>query len=138
MAKSEYVTDTHPLVWHLAHDARLSPRAAAVFQRADCGKARVWVPSIALIEIRYLYEKGKIGCSEWMRATSALSQLDETSSYAIAPLDWAIARMMEEVPRSAVTDMPDRIIVATARHLGLPLLSKDQQILRANLVPVIW
>lgn len=38
----------------------------------------------------------------------------------------------------AVADMPDRIIVATALHLGLPLISRDAAIARSAAVPMVW
>jgi PIN domain nuclease of toxin-antitoxin system len=34
--------------------------------------------------------------------------------------------------------MPDRIIVATALHLGFPLISRDEAIQRAAVVPIVW
>jgi PIN domain nuclease of toxin-antitoxin system len=34
--------------------------------------------------------------------------------------------------------MPDRIVVATALHLSLPLISKDERIQTAGIVPAIW
>jgi len=41
------------------------------------------------------------------------------------------------VPRAEVPDMPDRIIAATALHLGLPLISRDRKIQLAGL-QTIW
>jgi len=45
---------------------------------------------------------------------------------------------MRRVPRDAVPDMPDRIIAATAFHLGLSLLSKDPAIKAVEGLDVIW
>ena len=39
--------------------------------------------------------------------------------------------------RQDVPDMPDRIIAATALHLGVPLISRDGKI-KASAVPTIW
>ncbi len=44
---------------------------------------------------------------------------------------------MMAIPRDQVPDMPDRIIAATAAHLGVPLISRDGKI-RASSVTTIW
>lgn len=36
------------------------------------------------------------------------------------------------------SDPFDRVIVATARRLGLPLATKDRLIRKARLVPTVW
>jgi predicted nucleic-acid-binding protein len=49
-----YVTDTHSLLWHLSADARLSIDAQTIFQQVDTGAAKIYVPSIVLVEAVYL------------------------------------------------------------------------------------
>jgi predicted nucleic acid-binding protein len=44
---------------------------------------------------------------------------------------------LKEIARAAVPDMPDRIIAATAHHLGLPVVTRDRKIL-ASSVQTIW
>lgn len=56
---------------------------------------------------------------------------------AISLVDAAVAEAVYKVPRSAVPDMPDRIIAATALHLGLPLITRDQRIQSAG-IKTIW
>ncbi|MER3438731.1 MAG: hypothetical protein C4346_14690 [Chloroflexota bacterium] len=56
----------------------------------------------------------------------------------VAGLDQDTARALRRVPRSAISDMPDRIIVATALQLELPLLSQDVAVQRAGVVLVSW
>ncbi|WP_407894468.1 PIN domain-containing protein [Scytonema sp. NUACC26] len=52
-------------------------------------------------------------------------------------LDFNIALTMSEISRSVVPDMPDRIIAATARYLGLPLVTCDTKIQSAD-IETIW
>ncbi len=66
------------------------------------------------------------------------STLGDDASYLIADLSRETADALRRVPRSAIPDMPDRIIVATALQLGLPLLSRDAAITRAGVVQTIW
>jgi predicted nucleic acid-binding protein len=48
-----------------------------------------------------------------------------------------VAESLELVPRKDVPDMPDRIIAATALHLGLPLVTRDGKIRAVN-ITTIW
>jgi PIN domain nuclease of toxin-antitoxin system len=133
---SEYVADTHPLHWHLTGDSRLSPTVRRLFTEADAGLHRIHVPSIILVEMVYLAEKGKLAASLFQRLLAVVNT--SGGSYTIAVLDSGTAQAMVDVPRTAVPDMPDRIIVATARQLNLPLISKDEKIHKAGVISVIW
>jgi PIN domain nuclease of toxin-antitoxin system len=130
------VSDTHSLYWHLTNDLRLSPVARQVFKEADAGLHQILVPGIALVEMVYLVEKGRLDAG---LVNQVFSRLDIIGgSYAVAPLNQDTARAMRDVPRVAVPDMPDRIMVATAHQLGLPLITRDRNIHSAGVVPVIW
>jgi PIN domain nuclease of toxin-antitoxin system len=133
---SQYVTDTHALYWHLANDSRLSPTARQVFLGADAGLHQVIVPGIALIEMVYLVEKGRLDADLTNQVLALFGTV--ANSYAVAPLDHHTARALHNIPRSAVPDMPDRIIAATAYQLGLPLITRDAAIQKAGVIPVIW
>lgn len=133
---SDYVADTHALYWHLINDASLSVTARRLLVEADQGVNRVLVPGIALVELVYLTERGRTA-PEALEAILARVDSPRTD-YTLAPLDQETARALRRVPRAAVPDMPDRIIVATALQLGLPLISRDAAIHRAGVVPVIW
>jgi PIN domain nuclease of toxin-antitoxin system len=133
---SEYGTDTHAFDWHLTGDARLSPVASQILAEADEGQHRIWVPSITLVEMVYLAERGRLAADAVQQIFQLLDS--EDGSYAVANLDMAVAQSLARVPRAEVADMPDRIIVATALHFGLPLISRDEAIQRAAVVPVVW
>ncbi len=51
------VTDTHPWVWFLTGNSRLSPKANAAL--ADSSNLII-IPSIVMMEIRYLYQHKRI------------------------------------------------------------------------------
>ncbi|MGL5078370.1 MAG: PIN domain-containing protein, partial [Waterburya sp.] len=48
-----------------------------------------------------------------------------------------VVEALATIPRDNVPDLPDRIIAATAVHLGLPLISRDSKI-TASKVNTIW
>jgi PIN domain nuclease of toxin-antitoxin system len=133
---SRYVTDTHALYWHFTNDTRLSQAARQIFYEADAGLHQILIPGIVLIEMVYLVEKGRLDAAMVDQVFSALDVVG--GSYAVAPLDQHTAQALRDIPRSAVPDMPDRIIAATARQLGLRLITRDTAIHEAGVISVIW
>jgi PIN domain nuclease of toxin-antitoxin system len=55
----------------------------------------------------------------------------------LVPVTYAITQAVPHIPRATVPDMPDRIIAATALHLGVPLVSRDRKI-HASSIQTIW
>jgi predicted nucleic acid-binding protein len=85
---------------------------------------------------RLIFRRRQFSSSEALqRIESALK--DNSSSLVVAPLDAAVAEAMPRIPRAIVSDMPDRIIAATALHLGLPLVTRDLRIHSAG-IRTIW
>jgi PIN domain nuclease of toxin-antitoxin system len=129
------VADTHTLVWYLLEPERLSGNAAASLERAELDGDLIYLSAISLVELCYLTEKGRV-------PTIVLDEVLEglvkgTSRLSLAPVDLDISRAVRQIPREVVPDMPDRIIAATARHLGLPLVTHDQKIQSSGL-QTIW
>ena len=129
------VTDTHALIWYLENDPRLGPDASRVFDDCDRGQAIVHVPTMCLIEIVYLQEKGRIPIHLKTAFENKLKA--GASGLVVADLTAGVVDALARIPRTEVPEMPDRIIAATALHLGLPLMSRDHRI-RASIVTTIW
>ncbi|MBI5302067.1 MAG: type II toxin-antitoxin system VapC family toxin [Chloroflexi bacterium] len=131
----DVVTDTHGLIWYLEDSPRLSHAARDAFDACDRGESLVYVPTICLVEIIYLQGKGRI-------SSDLMSRLDEelqsgTSSLVLVDLTTEVVNALVQVPRAHVPDLPDRIIAATAPHLGLSLISRDRKIQSSN-IATIW
>jgi PIN domain nuclease of toxin-antitoxin system len=54
------------------------------------------------------------------------------------PIDTSVTAAFEAIPLPLLRDPWDRLITATARALGVPLVTKDGRITAAGLVEVIW
>jgi PIN domain nuclease of toxin-antitoxin system len=132
---SALVLDTHATVWSLLDRTKLSTAAKAAIEAATTNGLPVFVPTISVVEITYLIEKQKLPAVLKSQLLTALD--DPNSNLTIAPLDLDVANRVEHVERNEVPDMPDRIIAATAVHLGLPLVSRDGKIW-ASAVSTIW
>ena len=129
------VTDTHALIWYLESDARLGADASKIYDECDRGQAIVYVPTMCLVEIVFLQEKGRIPSHLKTAFESKLKS--GTSGLVIADMTTGVVDAMATILRTDVPEMPDRIIAATARHLGLPLMSRDHKI-RSSSVTTIW
>ena len=132
---SAVVVDTHTIVWYLSADSRLSANAAAALDSATAAGEHIHVPSICLVELTYLVEKGRLPVAARDRLIKALD--DPTTPCLLATLDRMVADALESVSRVEVPDLPDRIVAATAVALRSPLISRDRKI-RAPQVQTLW
>jgi predicted nucleic acid-binding protein len=104
-------------------------------ERAVIEKLRTLPAEKQQVERIYLVEKGKIPNTALDRLKRALAE--ESAAFERVPLDRAIVGVVERLPREVVPDLPDRIIAATALHLGLPLVTRDTRI-RALGIETMW
>ncbi len=127
-----YVLDTHALAWYVDNDSRLSSAANTAIQ--DPG-ADLVIPTIALVEIRYLHAKGRIQSSPAMVEQKIIS----ARKCKVHPLDEDIVSL---IPTGL--DIHDSIIVATAifyrdvKRQPTTLITKDGAITRSGLIQTLW
>ena len=129
------VLDTHAVLWYLENSKELSPVARTTIEDAIRDGRQVRVSAMSLIESVYLVERKKIPPAALQRLRNAL--IEPSIGLFISPVDGLVADALENIPRSIVPDMPDRIIAATALHLGLPLVTRDRRLQSAG-IKTIW
>jgi PIN domain nuclease of toxin-antitoxin system len=122
-------------VWYLEGNVRLGARARAVLSDPD---SRLVLPVIVLAEACWMVEHGKADISS---VTALLATVDSDARNTIYPLDRSV--LDRSVSLTAVGEMHDRQIVATALQIAdsgdsVALITKDENIRSAGLVPVIW
>jgi PIN domain nuclease of toxin-antitoxin system len=125
------VLDTHTVLWYLENSKELSSIARTTIENAVRDARAVYVSAISVIETVYLVEGRKLPATALQRLRQAL--IDPSAGLTIAPVDAFVANALENIPRSVVPDMPDRIIAATALHLGLPLVTRDRRLQAAKI-----
>jgi PIN domain nuclease of toxin-antitoxin system len=123
--------DTHAWIWWVDQDARLGAKTIAVLDSLSRDQ-RPFLCAISLWEVAMLVERGRIELDlplgEWLDAAA------HPRSVQIVSITPRIAAAVASLPDSFHRDPADRLIVATSRALGIPVLSHDRLINRARLV----
>ncbi len=127
-----YVCDTHPIIWYLKSDPRLSRTARAIFDRAANGEALVYFSVISLAELYFV--NGKFGY--FPDIDQLINELLDFPAYRFVAL--ISADIFDFGRDAAVPEMHDRIIAGLARRLGLPLITADPVIRDSGVVTTVW
>lgn len=133
----KFVADTHALVWHLTESPLLSTEAKRRFLQADSGEAIIYFSVMTMVEILYLYEKGRVPKEFYLLFQNIISS-KKNESYQIVDFSKEVATSVSEIPRKIIPELPDRLITATAFHLNLPLITKDHRIQSWEGLVTIW
>jgi PIN domain nuclease of toxin-antitoxin system len=118
--------DTHTLLWMVEEHPRLGAETARRLNRA-AREDQIAVSAITPWEIALLVSKKRIDLHrdplEWVSAALSLPGVH------LVPLEPEIAVASTRLPFEMHPDPADRILVATARHLGATLVTADKSLL---------
>lgn len=129
------VLDTHTLVWWVTNDSSLSKKAKAAIERERAG-GEIVVSAISAWEIAMLVERETLAFS--MDVESWLATVQQIPGVRFVPIDVDISTKSVKLPGEFHKDPADRLIVATARKFGAPLVTKDLKIRAYAHVKTIW
>ena len=126
------VTDTHPWVWFLTANHRLSSKAKVFLSDSS---NLIIIPSIVVLEVKYLYSRKRISVS----FEEVLGKTETSENVVIHPLDIDVATCAP-----VKMEIHDAIIVGTVLYLSdelnepVPLVTRDKAISDSQLVQTIW
>jgi PIN domain nuclease of toxin-antitoxin system len=128
------VTDTHPLIFHAAGSGRLGARAARIFERCERREATIYVPAAVMWECGLLARVSRINLRRSLQGFFE----DLFSNPAYQPLDLTPDQVFAADELRFTRDPFDALIVAAAKSVGLPLLTRDGAIRESGTVSVVW
>jgi PIN domain nuclease of toxin-antitoxin system len=125
--------DTHVVAWMNLHSRRLSRAADSAIRRARRSDGLA-ISVITLVELARLIASRRI--QQDLPLEQALRRLVE--DIYIYPITTEIAALTTYFPLDFPSDPMDRIIAATARAEGIPLVTADDRVQKCPLVKTIW
>lgn len=129
------VLDTHALVWWVNGAGELSRAAGSAIKRAQTGK-EIIVSCISAWEIAMLVQRGRLTLA--MEVSIWLSTVSQVPGLRFISVDNPIAIAAVNLPGEFHQDPADRIIVATGRRLGAPVVTRDRRIRSYPHVKTVW
>ena len=132
------VADTQILIWYVIDPDRLTADAVAALEDATSAEEPIYVSAHSLVELVYAVEKASNPLTEDDRQAILDEISAATSPFEVVPVTTAIANHVAKVPRTPNADPADRIIVATAEVLGVPVVSADRHLPGMTKNTIIW
>jgi PIN domain nuclease of toxin-antitoxin system len=127
--------DTHVVYWAAAEPKRLSRAAARAIGKAS-GAGGLWIASVTLYELAGIVKSGRVrGGSSPQGLVEAMVDAVRAGVHEITP---EIAVLAQHFPDDFPRDPMDRLIAATARSLGIPLVTRDERMMGSPLIETIW
>jgi predicted nucleic acid-binding protein len=127
----QYLLDTNAIIRHFAQTSRLGKKAKEIITQAENNRHRLFVSIISLMEVMYLAEKNRIPIT----LDEMVNQLNSKECYSIVEFNLEILREAEKIK---FYELHDRLILATAKILGTPVISSDQRFIEVKDIEVIW
>lgn len=128
---NEYVSDTMAFI--LRPESRKLPgKVKSLFEQAEQGKARIFVPAIVLAELACLSERNRIDTN----LSQVKAYFQKYNSISEMPVNFEIvstAFSIDDVP-----ELHDRLIAASAKLHRCPLLTNDPDLANSKHVSTIW
>lgn len=129
------VADSHAIVWYVQGSPRLSESAAAALADAEASDGIV-VSVATLVDLWYVTQTTHgVTADDLSRLGAALASSSKVTLHSV---DVQVVDACTAIPREVLTDPWDRFIVATAKALAAPLVTRDGAIQKAKLVSTIW
>ena len=127
-----FLTDTHALLWHFINSPKISQKTREIFNKCERGECIIFIPSIVIAECLSIFDKKKVAFD----FNELFSRIRNSENYAIIPLDHEVLQKMTDT--TEVTELHDKIIVATTKLLEVPLITKDASLRDLESFTTIW
>jgi PIN domain nuclease of toxin-antitoxin system len=127
----DYLADTVTVIRHFTQTGKIGKKAKIVLQEVPLGKHRIYISVLSLVEIMYLAQKNRIGINLF----ETLDTINNSTNYFLVDLSPEIVAVAEAIE---FYEIFDRLIVATAKFLNIPILTSDEKIKDIPGIEVVW
>ncbi len=127
----QYLLDTVTMIRHFSGKGHIGAKASAILKANGHEDSQFCISVISLMEVMYLAEKNRIK----INFQESLHRINESSAYLLVNLDVDILRVAETM---VVRELHDRLILATAKWLDIPVLSSDTEFTDIPGIDLIW
>ena len=127
----QYLLDTVAIVRHFSGKGKIGRAAALILDTIERRDDLLLISTVSLMEIMYLAERHRITIS----LHETLSRIEASSKYAAINLSPEILQVAETI---TFPELHDRLILATARWLDVPIISSDEAFETVPGITVIW
>ena len=114
----DYLLDTVAIIRYFSGRGHIGRKAKTIIAKAEEGSHVLLLSVVSLFEIMYLAEKNRIKIS----LPNTLSAIHHKPCYQIVELTTDI---IVEASRIKFYELHDRLVLATAKHFNLSILSSD-------------
>lgn len=126
-----YLLDTVTIIRHFSGQGRLGRNATLILSNIEQSNDVFMISVISLMEIMYLAEKNRIT----LDLSITLERLARSSAYQIINLTPVILQVAQQI---SFPELHDRLIIATAQWLEIPIISSDSKFSHVPGVTVVW
>jgi len=126
-----YVLDTVALVRHFSAKGKLGRQARFILDNIEESGDVFIISTISLMELMYLSEKQRIN----LNFQDTLIRIEQSASYSIVDLNVEVLKVAASVD---FYELHDRLILATAKWLDIPIISSDRSFPGVEGIVVIW
>ena len=127
----KFLLDTHIWVWSVLDPGRLSARVARQLVNPE---NEIWLSAVSVWELRLLHDKGRLklmpDAVSWINDNLTRLNIRE------APLTFEVALAISSL-NLPHNDPADGFIAATAKVLGLTLVTADEQLAKLKDIAVL-
>lgn len=128
--------DTHAWIWWVSEPAQLSAPAREALERAREEGGPVYLSAISTWEVAMLVTKGRLELN--LPVEDWITHSEEVPFIEFVPITSHLARRSVQLPEFEHPDPADRLIVATARYLGVPIVTRDRKLREYPHVQTVW
>ena len=129
----EYLADTVAIIRFVSKSGSIGARALTILKDADSASTAIIISVMSLVEVLYLSEKSRVK----LKLSDLMNRIKNHNNYRIIDLDTNILQTAEKIS-SKNLELHDRLIVATAVYLKVPILTSDKIIRESKLTETIW